>query len=790
MLSSYFSMNFMTLMILIALVSMMYVNRDAKIPAASLFTVCIGIMFALTFVETYNVGTDVSALAPDQAARIISLHLWCSTASYVLRPFIILTEILIILRDKKWRFFISIPALINTVVFSTALFGSRIAFYVDEQNSWHSGPLRLVAYFTLIFYILALLYCTVSAFRMHEAGKSMILNVILVQATLAAILEYNNKSYTDPITALCLLEYYIYLTTVYRQDLTQKLDDYVGELEVAGVRFKKLTAEVMEALASAIDAKDTYTNGHSRRVAEYSKRIAEDIGKSAEECENIYFAALLHDVGKIGVPIEILTKKGRLSDEEFDQIKQHPVVGGQILSSISDSPWLTIGARYHHERYNGKGYPEGLKGEEIPEIARIIAVADAYDAMTSNRSYRDAIPQHIVREELVKGTGIQFDPEFAKIMIHIIDLDIEYRLKESVSGANVSTSDGLRCETLYNGCMDGIGITPKKTTIHLSSRPDYGVMPEDSLPTIIVFDALDGNVHPGEEDNKDLLYFEYALIRMDGKIEEKNIRKSEIRFNENETALDKPGVRDTEYGNRYKIEAVRNRDHVFIRVSNARNMFEVAIALPDTSRYVFLSLSGEKCELHNIKVDTDDEITPADTLPRIAEEISYIKGCPVGDIPNLEVDGPRLSSTDGIPVLDGMTVTFHTMSYPTARLSWHCPYIYLFSSNDGRVDGEDFHEYQLIKLDGESWDSDDYADNIVDLKQTEAFEGWNYWKDKNKEGLDVSVKIWTEEGNIMVETENLGISIHNVTKPRDGAQNVYVAITGDQCAITDIHVIR
>ena len=192
-----------------------------------------------------------------------------------------------------------------------------------------------------------------------------------------------------------------------------------------------LFVQTAEALAGAIDAKDRYTNGHSHRVAEYSLRIAKEAGKSEEECERVYFAALLHDVGKIGVPIEILSKKGKLTDEEFEQIKKHPVIGSQILSSIKQSPWLSIGARYHHERYDGKGYPEGLKGKEIPEIARIIAVADAYDAMTSNRSYRSAIPQHIVREELVKGTGTQFDPEFAGIMIRMVDEDTEYRMQES-----------------------------------------------------------------------------------------------------------------------------------------------------------------------------------------------------------------------------------------------------------------------------------------------------------------------------------------------------------------------
>ena len=184
--------------------------------------------------------------------------------------------------------------------------------------------------------------------------------------------------------------------------------------------------QTTEALASAIDAKDKYTNGHSRRVAEYSAKIAKAAGKSEEECEKVYFAALLHDVGKIAVPIEILTKKGRLSNEEFEKIKEHPGVGGSILANISQSPWLSDGARYHHERYDGKGYPEGLSGSAIPEIGRIIAVADAYDAMTSNRSYRSAIPQHIVREELIKIRSLELRASSLELRAWSLELGGEY----------------------------------------------------------------------------------------------------------------------------------------------------------------------------------------------------------------------------------------------------------------------------------------------------------------------------------------------------------------------------
>ena len=139
---------------------------------------------------------------------------------------------------------------------------------------------------------------------------------------------------------------------------------------------------------------------------------------------------LLHDVGKIGVPDEIINKPSKLSDEEFELIKKHPVTGNEILERIQEKPKLATGARWHHERYGGGGYPDGISGEEIPEEARIIAVADAYDAMTSKRSYRDVMSQDKVRSEIEKGIGAQFDPRFARIMLEIIDEDAEYGLHE------------------------------------------------------------------------------------------------------------------------------------------------------------------------------------------------------------------------------------------------------------------------------------------------------------------------------------------------------------------------
>ena len=187
---------------------------------------------------------------------------------------------------------------------------------------------------------------------------------------------------------------------------------------------------MVQTLAEAIDAKDTYTNGHSSRVAQYSKEIAKRYGYDRKQQDEIYMMGLLHDVGKIGVPDAVINKPGRLTDEEFAMIKKHPEMGSRILASVQEMPELKIGARWHHERYDGTGYPDGLSGTDIPEEARIIAVADSYDAMTSRRSYRDVLSQSVVRSEIEKGKGTQFDPVFADIMLEMIDDDPEYEMTQ------------------------------------------------------------------------------------------------------------------------------------------------------------------------------------------------------------------------------------------------------------------------------------------------------------------------------------------------------------------------
>ena len=203
---------------------------------------------------------------------------------------------------------------------------------------------------------------------------------------------------------------------------SQLIDDLRKEVERNRILFINTTL----SLASTIEAKDKYTRGHTERVTKYSMAVAEELSKSGKVdlpkkfLENLYIAGLLHDIGKIAVPEQILCKTDKLTDEEYDQIKEHPARGAEILKTLPEFEEPLKGVKHHHERYDGKGYPAGLKGEEIPLMAAVIAVADTFDAMTTDRPYRKALSHDEAREEISKNSGIQFNPfvaeAFAKLL--------------------------------------------------------------------------------------------------------------------------------------------------------------------------------------------------------------------------------------------------------------------------------------------------------------------------------------------------------------------------------------
>ena len=192
--------------------------------------------------------------------------------------------------------------------------------------------------------------------------------------------------------------------------------DHLNRSDICA-RMKETLFGVVRCLSAAIDAKDSYTCGHSERVARIAVRLGQEMGLSHGEISDLYLTGLLHDIGKIGIRDEVLLKPSALTTEEYDHVKQHPEVGAGIIANVKRLAYLCPGIRSHHERFDGGGYPDGLMGEAIPYVARIIAVADSCDAMTSRRRYRLPIPRNRIEQIFREGEGSQWDPEIVKYFL-------------------------------------------------------------------------------------------------------------------------------------------------------------------------------------------------------------------------------------------------------------------------------------------------------------------------------------------------------------------------------------
>ena len=686
---------------------------------------------------------------------------------------------------------VKIITIIGMLLLAVSQF-TGLYYTFDELNQYQRNPSTFWICYLIPLLSLIIQFSVTIAYRKRVKRSVMLFLAFFTLVPLAAsLIQFATRGVSFTNIALSTVVILLFLFTLIdvSNDAVKANDMEIEYLKKEQKDIQVLLEQTTEALATAIDVKDPYTHGHSTRVAEYSRKIAEQAGKSEEECDEIYLAAILHDVGKILVPTDIINKDGKLTKEEFEAIKMHPVHGNKILSRISKSPYLSIGAHYHHERYDGRGYPDGLKGEDIPEIARIIAVADAYDAMTSKRSYRDPIPQDKVREEFVKGIGTQFDPKFAKLMIHLIDLDAEYEMKEREEKTALSAKSKFECKEFGENISEGIQLTANLTKLGFRSVTDKNHLKKECIPSIIVFDALDGRVHE-DEKVKEMLYFEYGKIRFDGETEVLGARKIEKKViphpgeKKNEKSLLDPAGID------YVLEAVKVKDHVLFRIKNKFETIEIIMALPDSVRYAYIGLTGEHCVMTNIFMEKAEEPVDDNYIPRIAEEISFIKDEPVGDVPNVQINGWCYDASHGLDITDGMKMSFHAKSLPTARLIWHCPYIELFYADDKLVNGENFHQFALIRLDGEAWDTHDGVESKTFINRDETFEGWDVWKENNRKGIDVTVTFKRNKNKITVITENFGISINSIVTIIDDVPDVYVALTGDQVAISNIRVVE
>lgn len=222
------------------------------------------------------------------------------------------------------------------------------------------------------------------------------------------------------------------------EDEKNEIDNARKSIEQSRDLREKQLFQSMETILSIVEKRELCTNGHARRVGNYTREIAHRMGLDEEYQIEAYYAGLFHDIGMIEIPEEIINKKTELTDEERELVKIHTTSAFHILGKFESYPLIRDAARWHHERMDGKGYPNGLKGENIPLIARIVAVADAYDAMTSNRPYREKLAKNMVEDQFTANAGIQFDPKIVDIMLDMMKADTYFEMQEMVKNVEES----------------------------------------------------------------------------------------------------------------------------------------------------------------------------------------------------------------------------------------------------------------------------------------------------------------------------------------------------------------
>ncbi|MBO6146160.1 MAG: HD domain-containing protein [Lachnospiraceae bacterium] len=643
-------------------------------------------------------------------------------------------------------------------------------YYFDGQNVYHRGPGFLIAY--IIPVIIPLVQFSVILQYRKLFSRLIFASLILYIFLPIIVGVIQIFAYGISIVNMAMVMVSISLYIFSYLDVN---DMVVRVHEQEKLSMRRLFEQTAEAFVTAVEKRDEYAVGHSAKVAEYAKKIALSAGKKEKECYEAYYAALLHDVGMIGVSDAVMKGAGDVSDETHEEIKQKPLLSEEILSGITEYPWLAKGARSVYERYDGKGYPDGISGDHIPELSRIIAVADAYEDMTSRKRNREPMPYNAVREELIEQAGLRFDPDYAGAMVHIMD---EEHTREEIRESREIEKE-IECSDYRSAVTVGIPVEEEIVRIsfkcvRMSEKDAF------SAPSIILFDSYDRHTHDNIKSIEAYRYMEYGEFWFDGHYVSTAARNVEVKVTKRGDA----GAKDMYDG--YEITAGRYEDHLTIKMEGTSHTVDIITAIPDKSKASYIGLTGENCRISDIEVKKTGETVKDGDIKRIVNEISYIDRME-SDLPNIQIDHFHSASTAGIPLHDRLEMAFHTMSLPSAELAWHCPHIVIFYSEDGQINGKGYREYALIKLNGEVSGDEECAENRFHMKKDEGFPGWGKWKETNRKGMECSASVVKRGNRVTVHTENLGIAIENTTILKEDGQ-VYAALTGDLVALTDIRI--
>lgn len=670
--------------------------------------------------------------------------------------------------------FVSISCLVEMVLVVANLI-TGLFYYFDELNVYHRGSGFALCYIIPIIAPLVQ-YSVIKENRERFSTLiyiSMMLYIFLpIIMALIQLFAYG-ISIVNMSMVMVSISLYIFAYLDINETVMNAHNHEMKVLEEEKKSVKRLFDQTSSAFMAAVEERDEYSHGHASRVATLARKIAVLMDKPEDECDEIYYAALLHNVGLVSIPDAVIEKRDQLTEAERKIIERVPVLSSEILSGIMEYPYLKEAALYSHERYDGTGYPVMLRGKTIPEVARIVSVADAYDAMVSKRSYRGPLPAQTIREEFIRQAGIKYDPEIAAIMVHIMDTDNNNQDNEL---DHRKIEEELNCVNYRETVSSGIPVIQEFTKIKFKAEEFDDKF---SGPSIILYDSFDGFVHDSVKAIKAYHYMEFGEAWFDGKAictEARNLTVNSL--SDSESTLDE---------GYYEITAAKYEDHLKLELYSAKGKQDVIVALPDRSKAVYIGLTGENCRLYDIEITISEQKIQEGDIHRIVEADNYINRME-SDVANVQINQYRSDSTEAIPLTDRLHLNFHTMSLPSASLVWHCPYIVLFYSDDKKPGGENYREYAMIKINGEVSADEGICENKFTMKKTDKFLGWDVWKTKHKEGLECSATFVRKGNTVTIKTENLGIAIENTTTILDGTKDLYVALSGDEVALTDIRI--
>ncbi len=599
-------------------------------------------------------------------------------------------------------------------------------YYFDEHNVYHRGPGFLICY--LVPTIGPLIVFTVVLQYRKALSKFIFiaLTIYIFGPTIAGLVQIFTYGLSIVNMVMVLVSILLYMFTYL--DINDEIER-AHRIELQNLQeerkdLKEVFDQTANAFVMAMEKKDPTTRGRSSRIADITRHIARASGRTEEECDSIYYAALLHDFG-----VEELPEKFRVNSGEGN--------------GISDS-----------------------------EIEKMFNVASFYDDLITGGGTKNKLPEAIAREELIKAEGVTLDAAYTQTLLQLIDTGV---MGKKAKEEPLETA--ISCGEYRSAVTKGILITADIKKIRFRAASTAEKEGDFSGPSLILFDSYDKRIHSNPNAIEAYSYLEYAELWFDGHYVSSNARN--IVADSFVTVL---GGFD-----RYEVTVSHFEDHLKLVLQSPDRTTEVTVALPDRTKAAYVAITGENCDITGIEVTGTSEKVKEGDITRIAEEVSFIDRIE-SDIPNVQVDRNRSASTQGVPVKNGMQLLFHSESLPTASLVWHCPYIVLFTSEDGQVGGKDYREYALIKLNGEKNEDTELSENRFSMKKKEDFESWDSWKKACKAGSEFTVDFARKGNKITLYSRNLGIEIENTTIVKDEPSEIYAAITGDQVALTDIRM--